>query len=235
MSIAAKPLRLRRATAEPSLSVPSSEVAPAPSRSTPSTRVAVEPGCSVSRFGLAAKGWRWGSSSGVVAETAVVAVAMLAGAAVVAALVALLGAGEMREALGFPFTGVPDRLGEAVSIFVANARLAAGVGVAAAVAQARLRGRVPGLVARVCDVGVLLALAVNVGIVGAATGAYGGRMVVSMLPHGPLELAAFSLAIAAWRRARAERLDARWAGAVAAGVVAILGAAALLETFAATT
>jgi hypothetical protein len=173
--------------------------------------------------------------SGLAAEAGIVALAMLGGAAVVAALVALLGAAETREALGFPFTGVPDRLGEAGSIFVANARLAAGVGVAAVVGQARLRGRVPSPVARVCDVGVLLALAVNVGVVGAATGAYGGRMVLAMLPHGPLELAAFSLAVAAQRRARAERLGARWAGGVVLGVVAILAVAALLETFVATT
>jgi hypothetical protein len=172
---------------------------------------------------------------GLAAEAGGVALAMLGGAAVVAAVVALLGAGAVRDALAFPFTGVPDRLGETGSILVANVRLAAGVGVAAAVAQARLRrgSRPLALAARACDVGVLLALAANVAIVGAATGAYGGRMVAAMLPHGPLELAAFSLAVAAHRRARTQRLGARWALAVAAAVVALLAVAALLETFAA--
>lgn len=182
---------------------------------------------------ISSRGVAESQRSGFAAEVGVVAIAMLGGAAVVAALAALLGAGAVRDALGFPFTGVPDRLGEAVSIFVANARLAAGVGVAAVVGQARLRGWVPELVERVCDVGVLLALAVNVGIVGAATGAYGGRMVLAMLPHGPLELAAFSLAVAAQRRARAEHLTARWAGGVVLAVVAVLAVAAVLETFAA--
>ena len=45
-------------------------------------------------------------------------------------------------------------------------------------------------------------MAANVALVGAALGAYGTRMALAMLPHGPLELAAFATALALYLDAR---------------------------------
>lgn len=47
-----------------------------------------------------------------------------------------------------------------------------------------------------------LVYVVNVLVVGISLGAYGTPMVRALLPHGPVELAAFSLALAAYLRSR---------------------------------
>jgi hypothetical protein len=166
-----------------------------------------------------------------------VAGGMLAAWAVVAVVVGLACPGAARGWLAFPFTGVPNQPGQAWSILLANLRLAAGVGVAAAVAQLRLLGRPRRAVtaaARLCDAGVALALLANLAIVGAATGAYGLRMVHAMLPHGPLELAAFSLVLALHLRARRTRLAPRTWISTAAITLILLAIAAVLETYVAT-
>ena len=52
-----------------------------------------------------------------------------------------------------------------------------------------------------------------------------------MLPHGPLELAAFALTLALYLRARQGPLAPRHLAAVAPGCVALLVVAAALETW----
>ncbi|WP_027006168.1 hypothetical protein [Conexibacter woesei] len=173
----------------------------------------------------------------VLCGSARVAAGMLMAWAVIAVVIGLACPGAARGWLGFPFTGVPNQLGQAWSILLANLRLAAGVGVAAAVAQLRLLGRPRRAVtaaARLCDTGVALAVLANLAIVGAATGAYGFRMVHAMLPHGPLELAAFALVLSLHLHARRSRLAARTWIAVAAITTVLLVIAALLETYVAT-
>ena len=69
-------------------------------------------------------------------------------------------------------------------------------------------------------------------VVGAALGAYGTRMARAMLPHGPVELAAFALALGLHLHGRRRALPAgRIAAAIAASVV-LLAIAAVLEVFA---
>ena len=69
-------------------------------------------------------------------------------------------------------------------------------------------------------------------VVGAAVGGYGTRMVRAMLPHGPVEVAAYALALALYLLGRSRPLPtARLAGTIATSV-ALLAVAALLETFA---
>lgn len=163
----------------------------------------------------------------------------LAAAALAVAIAVRLGwAPETRAQLGFGFHGIPARLEAALAILVNNARLLTAILAAVLIAQAPwLAGpdarRGPALTALRAGVDVLLALAVaaNVGLVGAALGAYGTRMALAMLPHGPLELAAFAAALALYRDARRGPLPAPLVLAVAAGCLAALAVAALAETF----
>jgi transketolase C-terminal domain/subunit len=75
------------------------------------------------------------------------------------------------------------------------------------------------------------AIAANVLVVGAAVGAYGERMVRAMLPHGPFEVAAYSLELTLYLEGRRRPLPAaRLTGTIAASV-ALLALAALLETY----
>ena len=68
-------------------------------------------------------------------------------------------------------------------------------------------------------------------MVGAALGAYGTRMVLRALPHGPVELAAYSLALALYLQGRRRDLPAAVRGHGRRGVsVALLALAAVLET-----
>ena len=157
----------------------------------------------------------------------------------VATVVRVGWAAETRRLLGFAFTGVPARLETAVSIFAGNARLLAAVFAAILVAQSpwlagrdARRGPVMTALVAAVDTVLTLAVAVNVALVGAALGAYGNRMAVAMLPHGPLELAAYALALALYLHARRGPIAARHvlaAGSVCLGGLAL---AALLETFA---
>jgi uncharacterized membrane protein SpoIIM required for sporulation len=75
------------------------------------------------------------------------------------------------------------------------------------------------------------AVAANLVVIGASFGAYGTRMVRAALPHGPVELAAYSLALALYLQGRRRRLPARSAAAVLALSVLTLAIAALLETY----
>jgi hypothetical protein len=75
------------------------------------------------------------------------------------------------------------------------------------------------------------AVAINVLAVGAAVGAYGTRMVHALLPHGPVELAGFGVALALYLRGRTRALPRNLlVGAIAASV-GLLAVAAVMETF----
>jgi hypothetical protein len=149
---------------------------------------------------------------------------------------------QARHWLGFGFTGVSPTAAVAVSLFASNFRLLAAAGLSAAVAQARLGvfGRnTPALDPRMltwlswfCVCALAASVALNTGLVGLAVGAYGWRMVVAMLPHGPLELASYSIALSFFARARQEpQTTTDWVRAATTSV-ALLALAALLETFA---
>jgi hypothetical protein len=163
---------------------------------------------------------------------------MVGFAGLVAATVAMVDAEGARAWLGFTFPGLDPRAGEALSILANNLRLLVAILVACAVAQlardesaATPVGRATRVVVLLCDAVVVTAAAVHALLVGAGVGAYGGRMIDALLPHGPVELAAYSLALALYGAARRERLSAsRWAAA-ALGSALGLGLAAVLEVF----
>jgi hypothetical protein len=164
----------------------------------------------------------------------------LAGATLAVAGVVRIGwAADVRRALAFPFAGLPAHPGTAAAIFANNARLLAAVFAAVLIAQSPWLGgrdarRGPvgaGLLAAV-DTVLVLAVALNTILVGAAVGAYGTRMIAAVLPHGPLELFAFAVALALHLRARRGPLGARRILTTAAGCLAVLALAAMLETYA---
>ena len=174
----------------------------------------------------------------LVRDAATIAGALSAAAFAVAMVVRLGWAPETRAQLAFGFHGIPARLEAALAILANNARLLTAILAAVLVAQAPwLAGadarRGPALTALRAGVDTLLALTVaaNVALVGAALGAYGTRMALAMLPHGPLELAAFATALALYRDARRGPLPVPLVLAVAAGCLAALAVAALAETF----
>lgn len=83
----------------------------------------------------------------------------------------------------------------------------------------------------VYDFTIVFVYVANVVIVGVSLGAYGGRMVRALLPHGPVELFAFSLALGVYLVARQRGI--RLVPALRAGmaVVGLLALAAALETW----
>lgn len=142
-----------------------------------------------------------------------------------------------RRWLAFPFAGIPAHGSEAAAIFLHNVRALAAVGGVLLVAQSPYwaRDAAPGPVQRTLQrVGEVLlggAVAANVLVIGASFGAYGIRMVRAALPHGPLELAGFALALALYVEGRRQPLAARHALAVAGLSMSALAVAAVLETF----
>jgi hypothetical protein len=169
---------------------------------------------------------------------AVIAGVVLAFAALVAAAVAAFAAGDVRDALGFGFASVPRTLREAVTIFVSNARLMGVVGATTLIVQSawiaawgEALGRGSRILRAVADVWLVAAVAFNVAVVGAAVGAYGVRMVVAMLPHGPPELAAYALGLTLYVRARRELLPVAVIARLAAWALGLLAVSAFLETF----
>jgi hypothetical protein len=159
-------------------------------------------------------------------------VALLLGSAAVAALVALTCAAAMRSRLRYGFAGVPHTLGQALSILAVNARIAGLVLAMALVVQLRHHQVAParGFLA-FCDICAATPAAINLGVVGVSLGAYGARMLAALLPHGPVELAAFARAGALYLQARCMPLARRHALRSGAVVLALLAAAALLETY----
>jgi hypothetical protein len=143
-----------------------------------------------------------------------------------------------RRWLAFPFTGIPASPDEAARIFIHNLRALAAVWGMLLIVQSgypAARNGQPGVVHRTLRrLGEALlgaAVAANVIIVGASFGAYGTRMVRAALPHGPVELAAYSLALALCLQGRNRPLPIRHELAVAALSVSALALAAVLEAF----
>jgi hypothetical protein len=140
------------------------------------------------------------------------------------------------EWLAFPFTGIPARLAIAASIFLHNLRALAAVSGLLLIAQSALwntgePGRASTILRRPGEVLLAAAVAANVVVVGASLGAYGTRMLRATLPHGPLELAAYSLALALYLQGRRRPLPLLLVLLVAALSIAALALAAVLETY----
>jgi len=163
-------------------------------------------------------------------------------AAAIAVLVAVTVGASVRGWLGFTFTGVPPHVGEAAAILVNNGRFVVGMAAAAWVAQLRVPGtpvgdltrggRIVAAISSAVDIVVLLAVLVNVALVGLAAGAYGWRIIPSLLPHGPFEVCAYCIAANLFLNARRRSVSTReWvtAGMACAGLLIL---AAGLETFA---
>jgi hypothetical protein len=167
--------------------------------------------------------------------------AATAAAASLGVLVHLAAADPARELLGYRFAPLPADLSEAASIFATNARKLAGVLGLALVAQSpRLAGD-PGarrcsrrarVLVLACDAGVVGTLGLSFVLVAAGLGAYGPRMAAALLPHGPLELAAFALALCLYRDARRRPVTLHRALTRGGVAVLLLAVAALLETYA---
>ena len=167
-----------------------------------------------------------------------IAAAITMASAGVALAVHLWFAGAARRWLAFPFTGLPARPAIAASIFLHNLCALAAVGGLLLIAQSRRWTRVgeePGrarkAIRRTGEVLLGGAVLANVIVVGASLGAYGARMLRAALPHGPAELAAYSLALALYAQGRNRRLPVRHALIVIAISVALLALAAVLETY----
>ena len=173
---------------------------------------------------------------GIVAPAGLIACTLIAAVVLIAAVTHVAFAGQARGWFGYRFPGVPARPGVAVLIFEHN--LLAGLGVVGVLLIAQIAARAfdgPGPILRavqVCaEVSLAAGIAANTLVVGVAIGAYGLRMVRAVLPHGPIELAAYTLAIALYLHGRRRALPARQIAATIATSLALLAVAAVLETF----
>jgi hypothetical protein len=168
--------------------------------------------------------------------------AAIAGVLIVAtflfALVVDVGfAAQARRWLAFGFAGLPARPAEAVGVFTHNlGALLAVVGLLI-IAQTpywageEQPGRSHRLVRGAGEVLLSGAVAANVAVVGASFGAYGARMIRAALPHGPLELGAFSLALGLYVKGRHQPIPVGLMVVVGVLSVAALALAALLEVY----
>jgi hypothetical protein len=182
---------------------------------------------------VAAPSASWRATIGAAARLAGQILAFIALSGVV---VAVTGPGAARRSLRFPFTGVPATAGEALAIFGHNLRTLAGVLGLLLIAQAPLQaGLRPGTATRIAQVAgeflISAVIAVNVFVIGMALAGYGPRMVRALLPHGPVELAAYALILALYQQGSHARLDRRHAVGVIAASIALLALAAGLEAF----
>ena len=158
----------------------------------------------------------------------------IAACIVIAGLVAVAAPAWARAWLGFTFPGLAPRPAVAEGILAHNLRSLSGVFVL--LTFARLASRAPDkrtarLAVRLGEVILAGAITANVVVVAAALGAYRERMVMALMPHGPVELAAYSLAIALYLQDRRRDLPAAYVAKVAVACVALLAIAAVLETW----
>lgn len=174
-------------------------------------------------------------------DTAVaVAALVLGGVAAIAVVCRLFFSSAARGWLGFGFHPPPATVETALETLETNVGLAS-LALVAALALSLLAeaatdlgtfGRTLLWFARgAFDLVLASIVALNVCVVGLALGAYGLRMVLVLLPHGPVELAAFSVALSAYLVARREGLALGPLLAVWAITVGTLVAAAGLETW----
>ena len=143
-----------------------------------------------------------------------------------------------RRLLAFQFRGVPAEPAVAATVFVHNLHALLAIGGALLVAQmpflvgrAAVLGRTQWMLRCACEAALAGGVAANVMVIGVSFGAYGSRMARAALPHGPIELAAYSLALALYFQGRHRVLPARHILTVAVLSTALLAAAAALETF----
>jgi hypothetical protein len=174
-------------------------------------------------------------------DTSKMAAAIAGALIVVTFLIALVVdvafAANARRWLAFGFVGLPARPAEAVSVFRHN--LGAFLAVAGLLVIAQTRywagetqpGRSHRLVKGAGEVLLSGAVAANVAVVGASFGAYGARMIRAALPHGPLELGAFSLALGLYMKGRDRPIPIGLMVVVGFLSVAALALAALLEVY----
>jgi hypothetical protein len=163
-----------------------------------------------------------------------IGVLTIAACTAVAGAVAIMAPGWARDWLGFKFPGLAARPAVAVGIFAHNLRSLSGVFVLLIFARLAPRapdGRTARLTVRLGELFLAGAITANVVTVGTAVGAYGGRMVMALMPHGAVELAAYSLALALYLTDRRRNLPAAYVATAGAACVALLAIAAVLETF----
>ena len=172
----------------------------------------------------------------------VVALAILAATGAIAIVTALGFRADARQALQFDFAGIASSPREVAAIWLHNARvlmapLAAAVAVnspwiVAAVEQRPPRRGRSWLAARLlCDLVLLGAVVSNLLVVGASLGAYDLRMLRAIAPHGPFELAAFSLVLSVYLVARAGPLPVAAAVALTVGALVALALGAVVEVY----
>ena len=177
------------------------------------------------------------SIRGTVGVAARISGAVAIGTCSVALVVDVALAAAARRRLDYPFTGVPARPAESAAIFLHNVRALGAIGGLLLVAQSpywagkMTRGRLHRAIRRAGEALLAAGVAANVFVVGLSLGAYGRRMVRAVLPHGPVELAAYALALALYLEGRDEPLPARRALVIIAVSISLLAVAALLETF----
>jgi len=157
---------------------------------------------------------------------------------VIGMVVHLWFAAAARRWLAFPFAGIPARPSTAAIIFSHNLHALAAVCGLLLIAQSGYSptgttqpGPLHGMLRRLGEALLGAAVAANLIVVGASFGAYGTRMVRAALPHGPVELAAYALALSLYLHGRRRRLPARGMFAVLALSVLTLAVAAVLETY----
>jgi hypothetical protein len=169
-----------------------------------------------------------------------IAAAVTCLAAVLAAVAHAAFAADARHVLAFTFPGIQPRIGEAASIFTNNARIMAAAFGFAAVIQAPWLGGIEGTQAKsrahpattlACDAIVAAIAAHSVAIAACGVGAYGRRMLAALLPHGPVELLAFSLALTLYLEARRRPIAVSRAVTLGAASLLTLAVAAAMETY----
>jgi hypothetical protein len=178
------------------------------------------------------------SMAGTVRSAGRIAVALTVVCGLLALTVHLWFAAAARRWLAFPFAGIPARPGEAASVFIHNLRALAAVGGLLLITQsaywtagAAQPGPLHGTLRRLGEALLGAAVTANLIVIGASFGAYDTRMLRAALPHGPIELAAYSLALSLYLQARSRPVPARRLIAVMALSASMLAMAAVLETY----
>jgi hypothetical protein len=164
-------------------------------------------------------------------------ITLLTAGVAVAALTATTAPARVRHALEFTFSGIRPSVSSAWSIFAANARLAClPLGFALVlVITGRGTGRT-GYVIKASrlamDAIVGIGASLNIALVGASVGAYGERMLKALLPHGPIEVLGFAVALSAYISARrGALLSWRSLGGTALTCTVTLAVSAMLESY----
>jgi hypothetical protein len=171
-------------------------------------------------------------------DSALALVVMVVLIAPLALAAAVIDPRRERAQLRYGFAHVPHTGAQMLAILGSNLTVLLVFLVMAVLVQSRracrtTRGR--RVYVGYCDLIVILPVLHNLVLaIGTGVGAYGWRMVIAMLPAGPLELAAYALAASVYLRSRRTQFSPReieTPTAVAALSVALLAVAAGVETF----